>query len=131
LIGKDGLFSIGVNHDDFVKKYKGRYPVLNVDERVKTIASLNLMASVFTVRDGNDILPYISYASCATKLLAIGSDWAKKDYLKQIGVTQEQLDDRGIKLIYLPYSYEISSTMIKERTLLHCAGLNPDATKDY
>jgi hypothetical protein len=45
----------------------------------------------------------------------IGSDWARKDYYKQMGFTQDWLDARGIGLIYIPYTKGISSTEIKKR----------------
>ncbi len=45
----------------------------------------------------------------------IGSDWARKDYISQLGVTQDWLDDRGIGICYLPYTKGISSTMLREQ----------------
>ena len=47
--------------------------------------------------------------------ILIGSDWAKKDYYAQMGFDQDWLDERGIGLIYVPYTKEISSTNIKGR----------------
>jgi hypothetical protein len=48
-------------------------------------------------------------------LVVIGSDWARRDYYKQMGFTQDWLDQRGIGLAYIPYTQGISSTIIKER----------------
>ena len=48
-------------------------------------------------------------------IVAIGSDWAKKDYYKQMQFTQDWLDDKDISLIYIPYTKGISSTEIKTR----------------
>lgn len=45
----------------------------------------------------------------------IGSDWARKDYYAQMGFTQDWLDERGIGLIYVPYTQGISSTDLKTR----------------
>ena len=47
--------------------------------------------------------------------ILIGSDWAKKDYYSQMGFDQDWLDYKGIGLIYVPYTKEISSTNIKRR----------------
>jgi len=44
--------------------------------------------------------------------ITIGTDWASKDIYKQWGVTHEMVDD---KLIYLPYTPDISTTKIKRR----------------
>jgi len=48
-------------------------------------------------------------------ILAIGSDWARKDYLKQINMTQDDLDEMNIHLLYIPYTKIISTTEIKKR----------------
>jgi glycerol-3-phosphate cytidylyltransferase len=48
-------------------------------------------------------------------LIVIGSDWARRYYHKQMGFTQDWLDERGIGLMYLPYTTGISSTEIKQR----------------
>ena len=47
--------------------------------------------------------------------IIIGSDWARKDYYKQMGFTQDWLDERDIGLIYVPYTDGISTTEIKRR----------------
>jgi hypothetical protein len=47
--------------------------------------------------------------------IVIGSDWAKKDYYKQMGFDQFWLDEKGIGLVYVPYTKAISSTEIKKR----------------
>ena len=47
--------------------------------------------------------------------IIIGSDWARRDYYKQMGFTQDWLDSRGIGLIYVPYTEGISTTEIKKR----------------
>jgi bifunctional ADP-heptose synthase (sugar kinase/adenylyltransferase) len=50
-------------------------------------------------------------------ILTVGSDWARKDYLSQIDVTQDWLDERHIILAYIPYvqTLPISSSEIKRR----------------
>jgi glycerol-3-phosphate cytidylyltransferase-like family protein len=48
-------------------------------------------------------------------VIAIGSDWARRDYYKQMNFTQDWLDERGIMLLYIPYGKGASSTEIKRR----------------
>ena len=50
--------------------------------------------------------------------VVIGSDWARKDYYKQMQFDQDWLDERNIGLIYIPYSKGISSTNLKQRMSL-------------
>jgi glycerol-3-phosphate cytidylyltransferase len=47
--------------------------------------------------------------------IVVGSDWAFKDYYLQMGFNHDWLDERGIGLIYVPYTTGISSTDIKRR----------------
>ena len=49
--------------------------------------------------------------------IIMGSDWAKKDYYKQMGFTQEWLDEHKIGVMFVPYTEEISTTIIKSRIL--------------
>jgi glycerol-3-phosphate cytidylyltransferase-like family protein len=46
-------------------------------------------------------------------IIAVGDDWAKKDYYSQMNFTQTWLDENEITLVYIPYTIGISSTIIK------------------
>jgi hypothetical protein len=46
-------------------------------------------------------------------VIAIGSDWATKNYYAQMQFNQDWLDSKNISLIYIPYTKGISSTFIK------------------
>jgi hypothetical protein len=51
----------------------------------------------------------------APDIVAIGSDWARKDYYKQMMFDQDWLDENNIMLLYIPYTSGISTTELKER----------------
>ena len=57
----------------------------------------------------------ISIEMVGPNYIVVGSDWAKKDYYAQMSFTQEWLDERGIGLVYVPYTQTISSTKIRGR----------------
>src|SRR3990167_1377863 len=105
---KLGDLVVGINTDEFVKEYKGEKPLDGYEQR-------SYMVSQYT----DDIWPNHSAGknlieAVEPDILVVGSDWCKKDYYKQIGMTQEELDASGILLIYLPYTPNISSTMLKK-----------------
>jgi len=50
---------------------------------------------------GTDSKPAILYVK--PDVIAIGSDWALKDYYKQMDFEQSWLDKLNISLIYIPY----------------------------
>lgn len=62
---------------------------------------------------GSDSKPAI--LSVRPDIIAIGDDWCKRDYYKQMDFTQEWLDERQILLVYLPYTRDISTTDIIKR----------------
>ena len=87
---------VGVNSDRFTGSYKRR-PVMSQDERMYALAALGFDV---TLNDGpgRDLI-----FEKKPGILAIGSDWARKDYYKQIDVTQDELDVAEICLAYVPY----------------------------
>lgn len=103
---------VGVNSDRFVARFKPP-PVMTQDERVHALAQLG-----YTVRlndgPGRELI-----GSILPDVLAAGSDWARKDYHAQIGVTQDWLDERKIILAYVPYVQDmpVSTSEIRRRVL--------------
>jgi glycerol-3-phosphate cytidylyltransferase len=108
-----GLVVVSLNTDEFIEAYKGKPPVLSYEERKEILLACKWVHDVVPNTGGADSKPAIE--SVAPDYVVIGSDWAKKDYYKQMGFTQEWLDERGIGLVYLPYTEGISSTEIKKR----------------
>jgi len=104
-----GELSVGINSDDFVERYKGKRPIFSYEERARLIGKLGYR----TYR--NDSAGHELIEAVRPDFLVIGSDWATKDYYSQIDVTQSFLDNRGISVVYMPYTEDISSTEIKRR----------------
>jgi glycerol-3-phosphate cytidylyltransferase len=104
---------VSLNTDDFIYRYKGKYPIISYEDRKEVLLSCKYVDEVIPNTDGEDSKPAI--ISIMPKFVIIGSDWAKKDYYKQMNFTQQWLDDNGIILVYLPYTENISTTLIKEK----------------
>jgi glycerol-3-phosphate cytidylyltransferase len=104
---------VSLNTDDFIERYKGKPPIMNYDERKEVLLSCRYVDEVIPNTDGEDSKPAI--LTIQPKFVIIGSDWAKKDYYKQMNFTQKWLDDNNIILVYLPYTENISTTLIKEK----------------
>lgn len=122
LAGPDGVVEVMVNTDSFVKKFKGKRPVQDFFTRARVVAQLRDVSEdrAYGHNDHADLpkrlvelrnsLPYGSPI-----ILVVGSDWAKKNYYKQIGIDQANLDQLKITLVYIPYTEGISSTSLRER----------------
>lgn len=104
---------VSLNTDDFIERYKGKPPIMNYEERKEILLSCRYVDEVIPNTDGEDSKPTI--LTVQPQFLVIGSDWAKKDYYKQMNFTQKWLDENNIILIYIPYTENISTTLIKEK----------------
>jgi glycerol-3-phosphate cytidylyltransferase len=106
---------VSLNTDEFILKYKGSLPIMSYKERKLVLESCKYVEYVIENLKGEDSKPTIE--NVKPDIIAIGDDWAKKDYYAQMNFTQEWLDKKGILLIYIPYSQGISTTAIKQRIL--------------
>lgn len=104
---------VSLNTDEFIKSYKGAGPIYSYEERKKVLEGCRYVDRVVPNIGGADSKPAILQVK--PDFVIIGSDWAGKDYYKQMQFTQEWLDEQGIVLIYVPYTVNISTTDIKRR----------------
>ena len=113
IAGEDGLVIVSLNTDEFIEQYKGKPPVCSTQERRAVLYACKYVDKVILNVGGADSKIAIELAD--PDYIVVGSDWAKKDYYKQMQFTQEWLDERLIGLVYVPYTDSISSTDIKKR----------------
>ena len=108
-----GKVTVSLNPDEFIQEFKGKAPVMTFAEREKSLRGCKYVSNVVPNIGGQDSRPAILCVH--PNIIAIGSDWARKDYYSQMGFTQDWLDKQGISLIYIPYTEDISTTDIKKR----------------
>jgi len=105
---------VSLNTDEFVSGFK-RTPILSYKEREISLLSSQYVDRVIPNVGGSDSKPAI--LSVEPDIIAIGEDWAKKDYMKQMNFTQEWLEENEILLVYLQYTKDISTTEILKRIM--------------
>lgn len=108
-----GTVTVALNSDEFVEAYKGKKPVMSFDERLAVLLGCRHVDSVIENVGGADSTAAIELVE--PQMIAIGSDWATRDYYSQMGFTQTWLDERGIAITYIPYTKGISSTEVRNR----------------
>lgn len=106
-----GKVVVALNTDEFVKRYKNTDTILSYKERKEILLACRYVDEVIENTDGEDSKPAI--LSVKPQIIAIGDDWARKDYYKQMNFTQDWLDENGILLVYIPYKQGISTTLLK------------------
>lgn len=104
---------VSLNTDDFILSYKKKKPVFNYCERERMLLDLEEVDGVIPNSGGEDSRPAIEIVN--PEIILIASDWARKDYYKQMGFTQEWLDEKRISLCYIPYYPNISTSEIRRR----------------
>lgn len=112
---KHGKVIVAINTDDFCDRYK-RKPVLTLGERIESVRSCKWVDDVIVNVGDEDTGITIDLVKDKTiSYIAHGDDWMGPDLLQQLGITQEWLDGRDIKMLYIPYTKGISTSDIIRR----------------
>tara|TARA_A100001201_G_C3963873_1_gene163522 strand:- start:102 stop:536 length:435 start_codon:yes stop_codon:yes gene_type:complete len=106
---------VSLNTDEFVERFKGFKPILSYKEREQSLNYCKFVDRVIRNDAGEDSRACI--LTVRPQIIAIGDDWAHKDYYKQMSFDQQWLDDNQITLVYIPYTRGISTTEIKKRII--------------
>jgi glycerol-3-phosphate cytidylyltransferase len=109
-----GKVVVSLNTDEFVATYK-EPPICSLEERMETVAACRWVDKVIVNTGGPDSKPAI--LSVNPDFVVVGSDWENKDYHKQMGFTQGWLDEHRISVRFVPYTENVSSSIIKARLL--------------
>ena len=104
---------VSLNSDEFIEEYKGTRPIMTFNERKKSLLACQYVDCVIENTGNSD--SRVAIESCNPGIIAIGDDWVAKDYYSQMNFTQEWLDEKGMVLLYLPYTRGISTSEIKHR----------------
>lgn len=109
--GLDGLVYVAVNTDEFVEAFKGKRPIIPLLERFAVVDACRYV-TMTVVNAGGDTQPEL-IAAIDPEVIVVGDDWKGRDYLAQLGVTQNWLDNLRIEVRYVPRTGSQSSTAIR------------------
>jgi glycerol-3-phosphate cytidylyltransferase len=112
IAGVGGRVVVALNTDEFIFTYKKKKPILSFQQRKDVLDSCRYVDEVVENSGGEDSKITIEMVQ-SVDVIAIGSDWATKNYYAQMQFNQDWLDSKNISLIYIPYTKGISSTFIK------------------
>lgn len=96
--------------DELVFKFKQRYPVISLEERMEIIGAL---------RDVNEVQPVMDDPSRLLELrrrhfdcFFSGDDYVNNEYWK---MEREELRKKGVDVMFFPYTQSQSTTKIREK----------------
>lgn len=99
---------VGVNSDKLVKSYKNKTPVINEIDRRKIVENIKAVDCAIIVNTLDKIVLQKEFHFNA---IFIGDDWKTNERRKR---TEEELNKIGVDVIFLPYTKNISSTILKK-----------------
>lgn len=105
---------VGVHGDEVVNRYKHRYPIIPEEERARIIGAVKGVDRV-VVNDIRDKLTLLE--RYCFNVVFIGDDWKGTDRWNRF---EEVLGERGVDVVYVPYTRGISTTDIKKKILDFC-----------
>lgn len=111
ITGPGGCVVVGLNSDAFVERYKGRAPMQEYSVREELLRACRFVDLVVRNLGDEDAKPTIEMVH--PDLLAIGDDWLDRDYLGQLGITAEWLQERRLAIEYIPRTRGTSSTEMR------------------
>lgn len=117
IAGSDGMVIVALNNDRFIEQFKGKAPLQSFRERKLMLEScryVDLVVENFGREKSTLTIDKVS-KDHKIDIIAIGTDWATKDYYAQMGFTKEWLNDRDLILVYIDRRTGQSTTNIKEQ----------------
>lgn len=109
-----GRVIVALNTDEFVEEFKGRRPTIPYEQRKAVLLACRDVDAVVRNVGGPDSRPSIEV--CDPDIIAIGDDWLGRDYLGQLGLTEDWLAEHGIApIVYVPRTTGQASSSIRSR----------------
>lgn len=99
---------VGVNSDKLIEKYKNKKTIIPQDERIEIIKAIKYVDDVILVENRDKMIAYNKYKF---DKLFVGDDWKGSEIYKE---TENDLKKYGSEVIYLPYTKNTSSTVLRE-----------------
>jgi glycerol-3-phosphate cytidylyltransferase len=105
---------VSLNTDEFNLQYKGRRPVMSLEERMAVVSACKYVDRVDVNEGGKNSKPAILRNK--PNYILHGEDWKGEPFMRQLGLDQKFLIKNNIELVYAPLVKGISSTELKKRT---------------
>lgn len=100
---------VGISTDELVKKYKNKTPIIPEKERLEIVKNINWVDKVVWQKDRDKKK---AFECIKFDVMFVGDDWKNNKLFLEV---EEYLNERGVKVIYFPYTQGTSSTILREK----------------
>lgn len=98
---------VGVSVDQLVE-YKNKKAVIPFNERIEIVGAIRYVDKVVPQEDMDKLKAWTKYKF---DVMFVGSDWQGTDKWR---IIEQQMNERGVDVIYFPYTKGTSSTLINQ-----------------
>lgn len=99
---------VGVSTDELVLDYKKKTPVIPFEERMEIVKAVRYVDQV-VIQDNRDKLK--AHEKYQFNKMFVGDDWKNNKMFSEL---EKKFEDRGVNIIYFPYTKHTSSTKLSE-----------------
>lgn len=100
---------VGVNTDELIQSYKSKTAIVPLEERMDIIAALRYVDKVIPCESLDKKNTCLKYN---INKVFIGDDWKGNARWLE---TEKELEPYGVEVVYLPYTKNTSSTLLREK----------------
>ena len=101
---------VAVLSDELVYRFKNKYPIIPVEERMEIVGAIREVDEVVRIDDDPSRLK--EYHRRKFDCFFSGDDYADNDYWKW---EKAKLQELGADIVFFPYTSTVSSTMIRKK----------------
>ncbi len=102
---------VGVNTDELVELYKKKKSIIPLGERMAILSELRCVDEVIAC---DTLDKEMIYRKKRFDAIFIGDDWKGNE---RWAATEEQMKKYGVRVVYLPYTKNTSSTLVREKLI--------------
>jgi len=104
------ILIVGVSSDSLISKYKEIKPIVCYKDRVAIIKELKCVDKIIKQETFFDIKQLKRYN---ISTIVLGDDWKNRDFPE----LKKCLKELNIKMIYIPYTKRLSTSLIKKKII--------------
>jgi len=97
---------VGVTTDELLLEYKKKRPIIPFSERIEILRSLKCVDAVISQENMDK---FAAWEKLKFDVMIVGDDWFNTPKWENI---ESQFKEKGVRIIYFPYTKGTSSTLI-------------------
>jgi len=100
---------VGVSTDELVMDYKNKCPIIPFEQRIEIVSAIKYVDKVVPQTSMDKLAVH---KELGFNVLFHGDDWKGSDMYNELS---EKFNEMGVKMVFLPHTDGISSTILSEK----------------